>query len=277
MRVIIAEHSGFCFGVRRAIELVTKAVEGGEPVSTLGPLIHNPQEVERLEAAGVKVAASVEDASGGRLVLPSHGADEKVQETARGICSEVIDATCPYVAKVHRCVKSLFAAGMQVVVVGDPEHSEVKGILSAAGGDAVAISSPEEAKAQNWSGRKVGIVAQTTQTEERFREIVSIIRQSAQDVRAVDTICVATRKRQEAASDMAEQVDVIFVVGGKNSANTRRLMEICEESGVPTYHVETADEIQSEWLVGKKTAGITAGASTPDRLIMAVKERLVKI
>ncbi len=277
MRVIIAEHSGFCFGVRRAIELVTKAVEGGEPVSTLGPLIHNPQEVERLKAAGVRVAASVEDAGGGRLVLPSHGADERVQEIAREKCSEVIDATCPYVAKVHRCVKSLVAAGFEVVVVGDPEHSEVKGILSAAGSGAVAVTSPEEASSRDWSGRRVGVVAQTTQTEERFHEIVDIIRQTALTVRAVDTICVATRKRQEAASDMAELVDVIFVVGGRNSANTRRLLEICEGTGVPTYHVETADEIRGEWLVGKKTAGITAGASTPDRLINAVRDRLAEI
>lgn len=276
MQVIVAEHAGFCFGVRRSIELVTKAVQSGGPIATLGPLIHNPQEVERLEAAGVRVVLDVADAPESRVVMPSHGVAEEVLCQAQGLASEIIDATCPYVAKVHRTVRELSKAGFQVVVVGDAGHSEVKGILSAAGPGAVAVTSSEEAESYKWTG-KVGVVAQTTQTADRFHQIVNIIRRTADDVRAVNTICVATRQRQEAVQDVAPEVDIVFVIGGRNSANTNRLRELCEATGVPTYHIETADEIENEWLVGKTTAGLTAGASTPDRLIEEVRDRLEKV
>lgn len=276
MRVIVAEHAGFCFGVRRAIELVTRAVESDGPLSTLGPLIHNPQEVERLQAAGVKVTRDVAGAAGGRIVMPSHGVAQDVLDQATKLCSEIIDATCPYVAKVHRTVRELAKAGFKVVVVGDPAHSEVKGILSAAGPGAIAVTSADEAASKPWIG-KIGVVAQTTQTEDRFQEIVGIIRRTAGDVRAVNTICVATRQRQEAAHDVAPNVDVMFVIGGRNSANTNRLTELCEAAGVPTYHIETAAEIEDSWLAGKSKAGITAGASTPDWLIEEVKVRLEKV
>jgi len=276
MQVVVAEHAGFCFGVRRAIELVTRAVETGGPLVTLGPLIHNPQEVARLEAAGVRVATDVADAAGCRMVMPSHGVAQETLQKARETGADIIDATCPYVAKVHRTVRELARAGFRVVVVGDPGHSEVKGILSAAGPGAIAIASPEEAASRSWTG-KVGIVAQTTQTAERFQEIADIVRSQAEEVRAVNTICVATRQRQESAHDVAPKVDVMFVVGGRNSANTNRLRELCEAVGVPTYHIERAAEIQDEWLVGKSIAGITAGASTPDWLIDEVKVRLEKV
>ncbi len=273
MQVIIAEHAGFCFGVRRAIELVTKAAESGRELSTLGPLIHNPQEVRRLEDWGVRVTKSVDEAKGGRIVMPSHGVAQETLNKAKLLCSEIIDATCPYVAKVHRTVRELAKAGFKVVVVGDPSHSEVKGILSAAGNGAVALGSPSEAESRDWNGR-IGIVAQTTQTTENFDQIVDIIRKTADEVSAVNTICVATKQRQEAVQEVAPQVDVMFVIGGRNSANTNRLTEICEAVGVPTYHVETVAEIEDEWLTGKKVAGVTAGASTPDWLIEEVKVRL---
>ncbi|MBI2844570.1 MAG: 4-hydroxy-3-methylbut-2-enyl diphosphate reductase [Armatimonadetes bacterium] len=276
MQVVVAEHAGFCFGVKRSIELVTRAVESGGPLSTLGPLIHSPQEVERLESVGVKVASCLDEAAGSKVVMPSHGVAEQTLRQAELMCMDIIDATCPYVAKVHRTVRELAKAGFQVVVVGDPGHSEVKGILSAAGPGAVAIASPEEAAEREWTG-KVGMVAQTTQTAERFQEIANVIRRTAEDVRAMNTICVATRQRQEAANDVAPEVDVMFVIGGRNSANTNRLRELCEAAGVPTYHIETAAEIRDEWLEGKRVAGITAGASTPDWLIEEVKERLEKV
>ncbi len=275
MQVIIAEHAGFCFGVRRAIELVTRAVESGGPLTTLGPLIHNPQEVERLSATGVHVAKRIEDAIDGRVVMPSHGVAQETLDRAKANGHEIIDATCPYVAKVHRTARELARAGFKVVVVGDQGHSEVKGILSAAGADAIAVSSPEEASERHLTG-KIGVVAQTTQTAERFEEVISVIKKTADDVRAVNTICVATRQRQEAIQDVAPEADVVFVIGGRNSANTNRLRELCEAKGVSTYHIETAAEIQDDWLRGKRRAGITAGASTPDWLIEAVKDRLEK-
>jgi small subunit ribosomal protein S1 len=276
MQVVIAEHAGFCFGVRRAIELVTRAVESGGPLTTLGPLIHNPQEVERLAASGVHVASKVEDAIDGRVVMPSHGVPQETVNEAVDSGHEIIDATCPYVAKVHRTARELANAGFTIVVVGDPGHSEVRGILSAGGPEAIAISSPEAAEERDWQG-KIGIVSQTTQTSDRFDAVVKVIRRTADDVRAVNTICVATRQRQEAIQDVAPEVDVVLVIGGHNSANTNRLRELCEAKGVPTYHIETASEIQDAWLVGKKTAGVTAGASTPDWLIEEVKVLLEKV
>jgi 4-hydroxy-3-methylbut-2-enyl diphosphate reductase len=275
MQVIIAEHAGFCFGVRRAIELVTRAVESGGPLTTLGPLIHNPQEVDRLAATGVHVAKNVQDAIDGRVVMPSHGVPQETLDEATQAGHDIIDATCPYVAKVHRTARELARAGFQVVVVGDQGHSEVKGILSAAGADAIALSTPEDARERALTG-KIGVVAQTTQTAERFEAVISVIKETAEDVRAVNTICVATRQRQEAIQDVAPEVDVVFVIGGRNSANTNRLRELCEAEGVPTYHIETASEIDDNWLRGKKRAGITAGASTPDWLIEEVKSRLEK-
>jgi len=276
MRVVVAEHAGFCFGVKRALDMVMKAAEEGQPLYTLGPLIHNPQVVDKLAKRGVKVIRDISEAGIGRIVLPSHGVPKSVAKEAKRAGLEPVDVACPYVAKVHKQAAKLAAEGYQVVVVGDPTHSEVKGILSAAGEKAVAVSSPEEAAGRVWAGR-IGIVSQTTQTSERFSEIVAIISRTASEVRAFNTICYATRDRQEEVMLLAPRVDAMVVVGGRNSANTNRLREICEAGGVPTYHIETADELDPSWFAGVDTVGLTAGASTPDWIIKEVKERLESI
>jgi 4-hydroxy-3-methylbut-2-enyl diphosphate reductase len=273
MKVVVAEHAGVCFGVKRALDLVFAAAEDDKPISTLGPLIHNPQVVQKLSDSGVKVVKEVSEAGCGRLVMPSHGVIREVLEAAETAGLEIIDATCPFVAKVHRHVQALAKDGYTVVVVGDEGHSEVKGIVSAAGPNSIVVSSAEEAENHKWIG-KVGIVAQTTQTEERFGEIVGIISKYANEVRVFNTICTATRDRQQAVTAVAPNVDAMFVVGGRNSANTNRLAEICESAGVETYHIETAEEIQDEWLQGKTVVGLTAGASTPEWLIVEVKAKL---
>ena len=273
MKVIVAEHAGFCFGVKRALDMVLAAAGKGTPLYTLGPLIHNPQVVEKLRVAGVDVVQNVHEVKTGSLIMPSHGVPREVKEAANAAGLNVIDATCPFVAKVHKRAQTLSQAGFHVAVVGDPGHSEVKGILSAAGGKATAVSSEQEAADLDWPG-KVGIVAQTTQTAERFRAIVAAISRKAKEARAFDTICYATHDRQRAALELAPQVEAIFVVGGRNSANTNRLREICESTGVATYHIETADEIQEQWLARKSIVGLTAGASTPDWIIEEVRHRL---
>lgn len=273
MKVIIADQAGVCFGVKRALDLVTEESKKGEPLATLGPLIHNPQVVEKLEEQGVRVVRDVKDAKGA-IVMPSHGVPRKVVKTAEAAGLRVIDATCPFVAKVHERVGALAADGYLVVVVGDAGHSEVKAIVSAAGEGAVVISSVDQVDGVDWSGKRVGIVSQTTQTPERFGEIVGLIAARAKEVVAYNTICYATHDRQSAARELAPQVEAMFVVGGRNSANTNRLAEICQESGVPTYHIETADEIDPTWVTGMTTVGLTAGASTPEWIIEEVKSRL---
>jgi len=272
MRVITANHAGFCFGVKRALEIVTRAAASG-PLETLGPLIHNPQVVARLQRSGVRAAEGLNGVRSGRVVFPSHGVRENVREQAieRGL--QIVDATCPFVAKVHQRAGKLAKEGYKVVVVGDARHSEVAGILSAAGPEAVAVSSAAEVAEMEWPA-KVGVVAQTTQLVERFAEVVAAIAGGVQEVRAFNTICYATLDRQNAALELADNVDVMLVVGGRNSANTARLRELCEDRGVPTYHVETADEISAEWFRGKSVAGLTAGASTPDWIIEEVRSRI---
>lgn len=273
MKVIIADQAGVCFGVKRALDLVAEEAKRGEPLATLGPLIHNPQVVNKLEAQGVRVVRNVSEAQGA-IVMPSHGVPRDVVKAAEDAGLRVIDATCPFVARVHQRVEALASDGYLVVVVGDAGHSEVKAIVSAAGGNAVVISSPEEAESRDWSGTRVGIVSQTTQTPERFGDIVGRIAARAKEVTAYNTICYATHDRQTAARELASRVEAMFVVGGRNSANTNRLAEICREAGIPTYHIETAGEIDPAWVSGLQTVGLTAGASTPEWIIEEVKARL---
>ncbi len=274
MEVLVAEPAGVCYGVRRALEIVESEVRKGRKIVTLGPLIHNPQAVKRLEEKGVRVVNGIEEMCGGAIVMPSHGAPKAVRETAERAGLQVIDATCPFVAKVHRVARKLAEHGYEVVVIGDPGHSEVKGILSAAGENAVVVSSTNDVEKHNWAAKKVGIVCQTTQTPEHFGEIVGLIAMRAAEVVAHNTICYATHDRQSAARNLAPKVDAMFVVGGRNSANTNRLAEICRESGVRTYHIETADEIDPQAIKDCRIVGLTAGASTPDWVIDEVKARL---
>lgn len=271
LEVILAESAGFCYGVNRALNTVLDAAKSHQkPMFTLGPLIHNPQVIERLESQGVKSVSDISEVSAGSvLVMPSHGVSESIVEQARSAGIEIVDATCPYVSKVHRVAETLTKGGYQVVILGDKGHTEVKGILSTAGDDAVVVSDASELACVKLKN-KVGIVAQTTQTRDRYQALVAEVSGRVYEVRAYNTICNATSDRQRAALDVAEHVDVMLVVGGRNSANTRRLTEICAQSGVPTHHVEVAGEIDGAWFEGAEKVGITAGASTPDWIVQEV-------
>ncbi|MCE5315037.1 MAG: 4-hydroxy-3-methylbut-2-enyl diphosphate reductase [Armatimonadota bacterium] len=277
MKVIVADQAGVCFGVKRALDLVNAEAEHGGEIATLGPLIHNPQVVHDLECKGVRVVKRVSEVARGTIVMPSHGVARDVTKSAEAAGLRVVDAACPFVEKVHRRVERLAKDGYVVVVVGDAGHSEVKAIKSAAGDDAVVVSSPEDVESVDWSGKKAGIVSQTTQTPWRFGEIVGMIAARAMEVVAYNTICYATHDRQSAARALAPKVEAMFVVGGRNSANTNRLAEICSEEGVPTYHIETAAEVQPGWVVGMQVVGLTAGASTPEWIIEEVKMQLERM
>ncbi len=278
MEVILAKSAGFCYGVSRALNTVLDAAKSHEkPMFTLGPLIHNPQVIEKLESQGVKSVSEVSEVPPDSvLVMPSHGVSESVMEQAQSAGLEIIDLTCPYVSKVHRVAETLTKNGYQVVILGDKGHTEVRGILSTAGEDAIVVSDASELADIKLKNR-VGIVAQTTQTRDRYQALVAEVSSRAYEVSAYNTICNATSDRQRAALDVAEHADVMLVVGGRNSANTRRLADICTHAGVPTYHVEVADEIDEGWFAGASKVGITAGASTPDWIIQEVICRVEQI
>ncbi|MDA8098159.1 MAG: 4-hydroxy-3-methylbut-2-enyl diphosphate reductase [Nitrospiraceae bacterium] len=273
MQIILADKAGFCFGVQRAINTAFKA--GGEgKVHCLGPLIHNPQEVARLRDAGVD---TVNDFSGlpagDSLIIRSHGVPPDILLRAREKGLNIIDLTCPFVAKAQKHAESLSKEGYQVVVVGEKQHPEVQSIVGYAGENAVIIETPDEIETMRFAG-KIGVVAQTTQSYGNFSEIVLRLLRLSKELKVFNTICSSTKERQDAAKVLASQVDVMIVVGGRNSANTGRLVSLCRESGKPTYHVEVADELLPEWFSGAERVGVTAGASTPGWVIEAILARL---
>lgn len=272
-RVVLAEVAGFCFGVRRAVDM-TEAFrrEHAGRVTTLGPIIHNEQVIARMRAEGVETAADLETIQEGAVVLSAHGVSPAVVAQARKQGLKMLDVTCPFVTKVHLRAKLLHEQGYQVLLVGDRGHSEVKGVVGAVealGGRVTVLSGPEEV-AELALGKKVGVLSQTTQYASNFAAIVAEVSKIAVEVRAFNTVCNATDELQDAAIRMARQVEVALVVGGKKSANTRRLRELCAAEGIPAYHIETAEEIEPEWLDGREVVGITGGASTPDWILEEV-------
>lgn len=259
----VAAHAGVCYGVERALELALKAGESApKPVHTLGPLIHNPIVVDRLAAGGIAAVDVPDDALSGSLIIRAHGVVPAVIDEAKHRGLHVIDATCPYVKRVHRAAEKLVRDGYQLIVVGESGHPEVEGIMGHADGRAVTVSCVDDL-CDIEIERRVGVVVQTTQTMATLCEIVDELLVRAEEVRVVNTICSATQERQEAASDLAARVDVMVVIGGKNSGNTRRLAEICRARCARIYHIEDAAELDASMFSGAAHIGVTAGASTP--------------
>lgn len=275
MQIILAEHAGFCFGVKNAIKLLDNLIKEGEKTYTLGPIVHNRQVVELYEKQGIK-AVELDDVKDGNLVIRTHGVPPDVIDQARKKGLNVIDATCPFVKRVHKLARDLSEKGYFVVIIGDPNHPEVKGIKGWCGVDAAVIKNEEDAR-EFYTDKKVGVVVQTTQTEENVNKIVEILKEKLDIAFFYNTRCNATQQRQEAAKKVAEIVDVMLVIGGKNSSNTKKLAQVCKDAGARVYHIETADEIKSEWFSKAKRVGITAGASTPDWIIKEVVAKMEQI
>jgi 4-hydroxy-3-methylbut-2-enyl diphosphate reductase len=276
MEIVLARSAGFCFGVKRATQMAFDATQTHEQIHSLGPLIHSPQVVKRLEQQGLRVCKSVAEIPGGAVVVRSHGITSEEQQQLAAKSLEVVDATCPFVKKAQEYAAHLSAAGYLLVLVGEADHPEVQGIYSFAAGEAIVVASAAEARSLP-NSRKVGIVAQTTQSIENLQEIVSVCLDKAKELRVYNTICDATTVRQDEARKIAAEVDLMLVIGGYNSANTTRLATLCEEQQPATFHIETAAQLESEWLAGIDTVGVTAGASTPRLIIDEVMERLEKI
>lgn len=275
MRIEKAADMGFCFGVRRAIELVQKATQERGPLQTLGALVHNRQVVDKLSECGVDIAASLDEVRGNIIAIASHGVGPEVMKQIKARGLEVVDATCPFVRKAQIVAQRLGKEGFLVLVFGDASHPEVQAVLGWAGKNASASLEIPQFAAQP---KRLGILCQTTQNQERFANFVAgiIISDTAKfsELRVFNTICDATRKHQAAALGLAKRADLMIVIGGKDSANTRRLAEICADTGVATYHIETVTEFNPSWIQGRRYIGITAGASTPDEVIDEVVLKL---
>jgi 4-hydroxy-3-methylbut-2-enyl diphosphate reductase len=275
MEIEKASDLGFCFGVRRAIKLVEEAARKQGPLQTLGPIVHNRQVIEELKAKGIEVAPGLHAIDSETVAIASHGIAPQVVDMLESRGLKVIDATCPLVQRAQRAARRLAAAGFFVLVFGDSAHSEVRGILGWAGDNALAAL---EAPKLERLPRRVGVLSQTTQSAANFarflQQLINSGIASLSELRIINTICEATTKRQQAALELAGRVDLMIVIGGRDSANTRHLAESCAAAGVETHHVETAAELDPAWLVNRHRIGVTAGASTPDWIIDEVITKL---
>ena len=270
VHIQIASEAGACYGVERALRMVEDAAKTSPvPVHTLGPLIHNPRVVADLALKGVTVVDSPEESAGDTLLLRTHGVTPNEERQARKLCHDVLDATCPFVKKVHLAASRLYREGYQVVVVGEAGHPEVEATLPHAPGAVVVVDASEVADLP--ACKKIGVVVQTTQSRSNLERVVSALLGKAEEVCVVNTICDATSGHQGACAELAARADVMIVIGGKISANTKRLAEIAAELCPRTYHIEGADELDPSWLDGAVLIGITAGASTPASQIDAVR------
>ncbi|MCL1879918.1 MAG: 4-hydroxy-3-methylbut-2-enyl diphosphate reductase [Actinomycetia bacterium] len=276
MEIRRARHAGACYGVNRALGMVEQVLHTGAEAHSLGPLIHNPRVVAGLAARGVDVVSSVDEVQLGTLVIRSHGVPPQIIAAARAKGLTVLDATCPHVIRAQQAAQNLRETGFTVLVVGELGHPEVEGISAYAGPAALVVQEPSDLP-DELSSQRLGIVVQTTQTPEALAEIVVALKARGLAPEVRNTVCDATKQRQEAARQLAQEVDVMLVVGGRNSGNTTRLAEICATVCDQTHHIEGPDELQDSWFIDAKAVGITAGASTPEDQIIAVEQGLMQL
>jgi 4-hydroxy-3-methylbut-2-enyl diphosphate reductase len=271
-----ARELGLCFGVRRAIKIIDKAVKEQQEIVTLGPIVHNRLVVAKLADSGVKVVNNLDQVQNRVIAITSHGVPEQLLSQIQAKKLRVIDTTCPIVRSAQKAARKLAQAGLRVIIFGEATHPEVKGLLGWAGNNAVATLNGKDIAGMELP-RRLGIISQTTQSPTKFvdfiNEVIRAVFPDVQELRIINTLCQETRKRQEAAIELAEKSDLMIVVGGHNSANTQRLAEICSPM-VETNLIETAAEIKKDWLSRKQHIGVTAGASTPDEAIEEVVRKL---
>lgn len=276
MEVILAKSAGFCFGVKRAVEQVYEQINTKEPIYTYGPIIHNEEVVRDLEQKGVQVIESADEVdvlSKGTLIIRSHGVSKQVYERLSDSHLNIVDATCPFVKRIHNIVAKESAFGTQIVIIGDEGHPEVEGIRGWSETPAIIVGSRSEA--ENISienGKKICIVSQTTYSYNKFQELVEIFLQKGYDITVVNTICSATEERQTEAARIAGMVDAMIVIGGKTSSNSKKLYEICRQKCENTVFIQTVHDLNLDLKGNTRRVGITAGASTPNNIIEEVQD-----
>ncbi len=277
MKVQVAKTAGFCFGVKRAVDMVLEQSENGvKPVYTYGPIIHNDLVVRSLEERGVRVLHDLEELASlqeGTIIIRSHGVSAREQALMEASGLIVVDATCPFVKKIHQIAEQAGREGKTLVIAGDPQHPEVQGIIGWSSGRTEVVDSPETAaELPLLPGEAIVLVAQTTFHARKFENIVEILKKRGYDMFVMNTVCSATDERQTEARKLACQVDAMIVVGGRHSSNTRKLYEICKEHCGNTYLIETLDDLDLKPFQSFSCAGITAGASTPNSIIEEVTD-----
>ena len=275
MEIKLAEHTGFCFGVRRAVDTVYEQVKTGKTIYTYGPIVNNEEVVRELGRMGVQVLESREELERletGSVIIRAHGVSEEIYRLLEEKGLECIDATCPFVKRIHRIVEQESAEGSHIVVIGNAGHPEVEGIVGWCRGDVTVLEEPEDAdKFIPSPGEKLCVVAQTTYNYNKFHYIVEIFEKKGYNSSTVNTICNATEERQRAARKLAAEADIMIVIGGRHSSNTRKLYDICREECADTYYIQTLDDLHLELPKAVRLVGITAGASTPNKLIEEVQ------
>ena len=275
MEVILAKSAGFCFGVKRAVDSVYEKAEEGKNIYTFGPIIHNEQVVGDLAKKGVLVVNSIEELAKikeGTIVIRSHGVSKSVYDTIAATGLSLVDATCPFVKKIHKIVEERSLKGDRIIVIGNRNHPEVCGIVGWVQGDVDVVENVDEAvELELEKDRKISIVSQTTFNLNKFQELVEIFQKKGYYVSVVNTICNATEERQKEASQIAAKVDAMIVIGGAGSSNTQKLYEICKRECKNTQYIQTLDDLVFDSTESIKSVGITAGASTPKKIIQEVQ------
>ena len=275
MEVIVARNSGFCFGVKRAVDSVYEQLEKGGRIYTYGPIIHNEQVVAELEEKGVRVINSIEELKSvedGIVIIRSHGVSKEIYELIKVQGLKIVDATCPFVRKIHRIVADESSKGRHIVVIGTRTHPEVEGIVSRVKGAVTVIENTEEAdNFESGNDRELCVVSQTTFNNNKFKELVEILKKKGYYVSVANTICNATEERQTEAKRIASLVDAMIVIGGAGSSNTQKLYEICKRECENTQYIQTLDDLVLNSIESIKSVGITAGASTPKKIIQEVQ------
>lgn len=274
MEIIIAKNAGFCFGVRRAVDIAEKALRNGEKVYCLGSLIHNRQVVEKLEKKGLVIVENIADIpSGVKFIVRSHGIAPELVEKIRATGGEILDATCPFVRRAQMVAKKFYETDFEVIICGDPDHAEVIGINGWANNSAKIIHHAEKAKELKYA-KTIGVLSQTTQKIELLKETVGNLLTNNKKLVVENTICLDSVTKQAEVFALTKEVDAMIVIGGKNSSNTGKLAQISKSEGIPTYHIEIATELQAEWFLNIKKIGIVAGASTAKFLIDETVDRV---
>ncbi len=279
MKVIKAKTAGFCFGVKRAVDTVYKQVDTcNGPIYTYGPIIHNEEVVKDLESKGVVVLRTEEDLDNifeGTVIIRSHGVKKRIYDKLETKGIRVVDATCPFVKKIHNIVQKESAAGKYILIIGNPDHPEVIGIRGWAGEHAEVIQNADDIEKIDFSKKeKICVVSQTTFNYNKFKDLVEIIKKKSYDIIVLNTICNATKERQTEAESIAESVDAMIVIGDKHSSNTQKLFEICRKACNNTYYIQTLGDLDLNQLGSVETVGITAGASTPNNIIEEVQNNV---
>jgi 4-hydroxy-3-methylbut-2-en-1-yl diphosphate reductase len=272
-----AAETGFCFGVRRAIEMLEKALQEHSRIETLGAVVHNEQVMQRLNRIGIQVVHSLDEIQGRVVAISAHGVSPQVEVELKERKLEVIDTTCPYVRRVQKAARKLAENDFWVVVFGESEHPEVKGVLGWAQGKGLATLDAQPFTGSDRSYRRLGLLAQTTQIPEKYNDfakaLIDLTLNKDAEIRILDTICHDIRRRQAVSLELARKVDLMLVVGGSSSANTRRLFELCS-AVIETHLISRAEDINPAWLEGKKSIGITSGTSTDEKTLDVIVQQL---